>query len=329
MKTFLFLSLVFWGSLPARAADRVPVDGFAAMVNGQVITAGDVLEATVSQRRQLRQRLTGRELNEALGKAFDEGLDRLIENRLILESFAAMDGKLPEGAVRERMDSILRDRFDNNRAQLLSTLRQVGKSEREWENELRDQVIVQQMTQQFVTRRINVTPRMLRDRYEERAEDFQRPVELHLWAISLRPVPADQLPARRAFLQDLHNELTDGADFAETARRVSQGANAAGGGDQGWLALDGLPAELRDALRDLEPGELSPPVITPTQHYLFKVVDRRGGERKPLGEVQAQLENELRRDQFETLHREWIDGLKRRFPVVRYSLDQEPLQQVR
>lgn len=274
MKSFsLFLGLL---SLCAPLwAQRVSVDGFAATVNGRIITAGDVLEATQPARREVLQRYTGAEREEALLRVHNQGLERLIEHRLILEAFADMDGRLPDGAVRERMDSILRDRFDNNRANLLATLRRAGKSEREWESELRDQVIVQQMTQQFVTRRINITPRMLRERFEKRREEFLTPVELHLLAIALRPVPATELEDRVAFLQSVRGEILEGADFRETARRVSQGSNAAGGGDQGWVNPSTLPPALQEALSTLAPGEISEPVITPTQHFLFKVVEQR------------------------------------------------------
>lgn len=324
MKSFsLFLGLLSM-VLPLWA-QRVAVDGFAATVNGRIITAGDVLEATQSPRREAVRRYSGSEREEALIRIYDQGLERLIENRLVLEAFKDMDGTLPDGAVRERMDTILRERFDNNRANLLATLRRAGKSEREWENELRDQVIIQQMTQQFVTRRIHMTPRMLRERFEERREAFRTPVELHLLVIALRPVPADELEERKAFLQQLREEILDGADFRETARRVSRGSNAAGGGDQGWVNPASLPAALQEALSHLSPGDISEPVITPTQHFLFKVEDKRGGDPKPLSAVQRELESELRREEFDRLHRKWIEGLRRRFPVVRFDTNREAL----
>lgn len=307
-------------------AQTIPIDGLAAIVNGRLITAGDVLESTQTARRDAQRRLTGTALAREQGRIFEAGLQQLIENRLILEAFAAMEGTLPEGAVRERTDAILRERFNNNRAELLSALRAVGKSEREWENELRDQVIVQQMTGQFVTRRLHVTPRMIRGHYEANVERFARPVELHIQAISLRPVPEADLPARREFLENLRDELLDGADFAETARRVSQGANAARGGDMGWVNPSSLPADLREVLETLEPGEISQPLLTATQHFLVKVLERRGGDPKPLADVQPEIEAELRREQFDRIYQEWMQSLRRRFPVVIPRADENVIQ---
>ena len=296
------------------------------MVNGHIITAGDVMEATQSTRQQLRRQYRGRELAEAQAKLYDEGLERLIENRLILEAFHTMGGQLPEGAVRERTESILRERFDNNRRELLNTLRRVGKTEREWENELRDQIIVQQMTATYVTRRINITPRMLRDAYEARKEEFVSPVEMHLRALSLRPVAEDALPERLAFLENLHAELAAGRDFAETVREVSQGPQAADGGDQGWVRISSLPQPIREALLPLTPGAISDPVITPTQHFIFLVKDRRGGEIQPIGAVQARLERELREKEYDRIYQEWMYSLNKQYPVIRFTASQQAIQ---
>lgn len=323
---FMLLHLLFWTISFAGFAQSHAIDGYAAMVDGHIITAGDVLEATQSARQQLRRRYQGRELAEAQARMFDEGLQRLIENRLILSAFTAVEGKLPEGAVRERADNILRERFDNDRGELLRTLRQVGKSEREWENELREQIIIQQMTGQFVTRRIHITPRMIRQRYEEKADEFISPVEMHLRAITLRPVAEADLPERIAFLESLREELLAGRDFAEAAKEISQGAHAERGGDQGWVNLTTLPEALKNALRPLDPGQISEPVITGTQHFLFKVIDRRGGEPKPISAVQPALERELRQREYDRLYEEWIADLKKKFPVIRFSANQETIQ---
>lgn len=308
------------------SAQTLPIDGFAASVNGRIITAGDVLEATQAARRDAQRRFSGQELARQQARIFESGLEQLIEQRLILEAFEAGGGTLPDGAVRDRANTVLRERFQNNRTEFLSALRLIGKSEREWENEIREQIILQQMTQQFVTRRLHVTPRMLQERYEANPERFTRPVEARVQAISLRPVPEADLPARRELLQDLRNQILDGADFGELARQHSQGSHADRGGDMGWMNPASLPEMLRNAITALEPGEISEPLITPTQHFLLKVLERRGGDIQPLAEVQADLESELRREQFDEIHEEWIESLRRRFPVVRFRPDDATIQ---
>ncbi|MCC5844765.1 MAG: peptidyl-prolyl cis-trans isomerase [Verrucomicrobia bacterium] len=307
-------------------AQTIAIDGFAAMVNGVIITAGDVLEFTAAQRREARRRYSGRQLTEEQARIFDEGLDRLVENRLILESYKALGAQLPEGAVRERTDTILRERFNNDRNQLLAALRAAGTTEREWRNELRDQVIVQQLTQQFVTRRIQVTPSMVKARFEADPGRFKTPVEVRLQVLALRPVSDEQLDERIEFLSRLHRELKDGADFSEIIIEHSQGPNAQRGGDQGWMRVEALPSALREAVAELEPGRISEPLFTPTQHFIIKLTDRRGGERQTLAQAQPTLEAELRREQFDTVYAEWIASLRRQFPVTYFTPQESTIQ---
>lgn len=307
-------------------AQTIAVDGFAAIVNGSVITAGDVLELTAPQRREARRRFSGRQLVEEQARLFDEGLERLVEQRLILESYRVLGAQLPEGAVRERADTILRERFNNDRAELLSALRAAGTTEREWRGEIRDQVIAQQLTQQFVTRRIQVTPRMLKQRFDADPARFVNPVEVRLQVLALRPVSDDELDERVAFMSGLHRELQAGGDFTAMILEHSQGPNARAGGQQGWVRKETLPEVLRGALALMEVGDVSEPLFAPTQHFILKLTGRRGGDRQTLAQAQPVLEAELRREEFDRLHAEWIADLRRQFPVTYFTPQESTIQ---
>ena len=324
MKCFTLILLLLLA--PGLGAQTIAIDGFAAMVNGVIITAGDVLEFTSAQRREARRRYSGRQLTEQQARLFDEGLERLIENRLILESFKALGAQLPEGAVRERTDTILRERFNNDRNQLLAALRAAGTTEREWRNEIREQVIVQQLTQQFVTRRIQITPSRVKERFNADPDRFKSPVEVRLQVLALRPVSDEELDERIEFLTRLHRELKEGADFTALIAEHSQGPHAQRGGDQGWLRIETLPTVLREAVDTLQPGGISEPLFTPTQHFILKLTDRRGGTRQSLAEAQPVLEAELRREQFDELYAEWIATLRRQFPVTYFTPQESTIQ---
>jgi parvulin-like peptidyl-prolyl isomerase len=297
-----------------------PVDGFAAIVNGRVITVGDVIDSIRAPLEQLRRRnLSPREAAEAQRKLFDEGLERLIDQHLMVAKFTKLEASLPPGALRERTENILRERFNNNRAELLNTLRQVGKSEKEWEDELRDQIIVQSMTQQFVSRFIHVTPAELRSAFEARGDELKRPVELKLRSIAFRPATADEEAARKTLMTDVLTRVREGADFAETAREFSEGPTAEKGGDEGWVKPETLPAVLRDVLLTRSAGEITDLIPTPTQFYIFWIEDRRGGDTMSFAEAQPILETDLRRVQFDQRKSVFMESLRREFPVFRFD----------
>lgn len=328
MNRYPFLSCIFLLALALQARpqgpsrdEAQPVDGFAATVAGRIVTVGDVIDSIRPALRQLNQRHSGAELVREQTKLFETGLDRLIERKLMLAHFEKMEAQLPPGTVRERTETILRERFDNDRAKLLSVLRQVGKSEQEWENEIRDQIIGQSMISQFVSQQVNVSPREIREAYERRKGELAKDVELKLRAIAFRPASGDGAEAKQQKIEKVRRRLQRGDDFADVAREVSEGPGASQGGDQGWVELDRLPEPLSSALADRREGDITELIETPVQSYFFLVEERRGGDVMPLAEAQPLLESEIRQEKYDRIYENWISGLRNDFPVKRFNPD--------
>ncbi len=81
----------------------------------------------------------------------------------------------------------------------------------------------------------------------------------------------------RAKADDLEKKLKAGSDFATLARTESDNqASAANGGDLGVVNASDprLPASIKTALANLQPGQISDPVRIPNGFYIFKVVSR-------------------------------------------------------
>jgi parvulin-like peptidyl-prolyl isomerase len=310
--------------LPAQAAKRgQPVDGFAAEVDGRIITVRDVIEETRQEMNDIAQQHQGdaQALARKQEAVFLDGLSRLVERKLMLAKFEKMGAQLPGGTVRDRKESILRDRFDNDRNQLLQILRRMGMTEEQWEQQLRESIIEQSMLQEFVRGKIQITPAEIREAYAQRGEELQSDVELKIRAIAFRPPRPDQEEERRRSIEEVERLLREGADFASVARQYSEGPNAHKGGDQGWVKPDSLPKPIRDALQQVDVGEITERVDLPSQTYFFLVENRRGGEQLPLSEAQAGIENELRSRKYDRLYREFVDSLRAEFPVYQYNPD--------
>jgi parvulin-like peptidyl-prolyl isomerase len=76
-----------------------------------------------------------------------------------------------------------------------------------------------------------------------------------------------------AWLQTIREQAIDGADFAQLARDQGEGAEAAGGGDIGWVAAGQLSALKEAPVFSTPIGEITPVVtIADEGIYLFKVL---------------------------------------------------------
>jgi peptidyl-prolyl cis-trans isomerase SurA len=84
-----------------------------------------------------------------------------------------------------------------------------------------------------------------------------------------------QIQAAQLKADDIHQRLMDGLDFASAAISYSESQEALEGGLLGWRDLNTVPAFFADAIRDLQPGNITAPVRSPIGFHIIKVNDFR------------------------------------------------------
>lgn len=77
--------------------------------------------------------------------------------------------------------------------------------------------------------------------------------------------------------QQLVTQIQQGAPFAAVARQFSSAPTAANGGDAGWMSEMQLPDEVRQAVDQLGPGQLSRPIAVKDGVYIIMVRDKHAG----------------------------------------------------
>lgn len=328
MKRLILISLCLYLGAPLTAihgAESIPVDGFAARVNQQVITVGEVMSALQPIEQQLRTRYTGRELGERLEEAYERILNALIENALILEEFKQKEGQIPAQLVDEHIQGIVAENFDGDRGAFLSQLSAEGISMEEWRQDVRDRLAVMLLRREEVTPHVVISPRQVRQAYERRIEEFTDAGGTRVRMIMISrddPEPGSD-PVQLA--KGVREDAAAGADFEELARAYSQDSRAERGGDWGWIDPEMLRPELAQAAKALEPGEVSEVIETEEALYIVHVEDRRPASVTPFSEVYDQLAQALRQAEEQRIYSAWIDRLKERFHVHIYPLPQSEL----
>lgn len=89
-----------------------------------------------------------------------------------------------------------------------------------------------------------------------------------------RDTDADRA-ARREKLEGIRRRALAGEDFAELARRYSEGPSAASGGDLGYFARRDMVPAFAEVAFSLEPGTISDIVETPFGLHLIRVEDHK------------------------------------------------------
>jgi peptidyl-prolyl cis-trans isomerase SurA len=79
----------------------------------------------------------------------------------------------------------------------------------------------------------------------------------------------------RSNAQRVFSALQQGGSFVGYARQFSEASTAAVGGDLGWVRPEQLPDPLAQALRQMRPGQVSPPIKLQSGYSIIAVQDIR------------------------------------------------------
>lgn len=98
-------------------------------------------------------------------------------------------------------------------------------------------------------------------------------------------------------IESLKQELEQGADFADLAKKHSQdSASAEEGGDLGWVTLGEMVKPFEQALFGMDKGSVSEIVVTQFGYHLIKLDDTRSETIEPLEIKRYGFEEELKAD---------------------------------
>ena len=110
-------------------------------------------------------------------------------------------------------------------------------------------------------------------------------------------------------LCEVRQQLVDGADFIEVARKHSD--KPAEEIDLGYFKRGELMDEFEIVTFSMKEREVSPVFTTPHGFHLAKVTDRKHGESKPFESVRADIETELSAQRQDARLQELVDELKK------------------
>ena len=311
----IVLSILAWTCATARA-ESMTVDRYAAMVNNRLITVAEVIAMVRPVEQQLRDTYKGQELKERIDDLYKKGTDSLIERALILEEFAKQGGNIPDQAVDDHINEIIREKFNNNRTEFLKALAEERLTIDEWREETKERMIVTYFRRREVNDKVFVSPSAVRKTYEADIEKYRLPETVQVRMIILHKGTNDvDQAAKVQEAKRIRERLLAGEDFATLAKNVSEGSKATQGGDMGWIEPSSLRKELYDVVSGLAAGQLSEVVDTGDELYILRLEGRKEASVVPFEQVAKEIEDELKKQENERLYTAWIARLKKKYYV--------------
>ncbi len=128
--------------------------------------------------------------------------------------------------------------------------------------------------------------------YEYNIDKYSEPKKVKARHILFRleeKAPEDKEKEVREKAESVLRDAREGKDFAELARKYSEGPTKSKGGDLGYFSSGQMVETFEDAAFKLNIGEISDLVRTPFGYHIIKVEDVKEAREKTLDEVRDQI----------------------------------------
>lgn len=274
----LALLLTIGAMLPAHAAAPQPLDHIVAVVNDEVITRQELNKRYNEVLTSLSRQSTPLPPRDMLQKQL---LERMV-TELTLQQHARNTGIRVDPTQVERALQRIAAQNKMDVAGLQAALASQGQSIDTMRNTIRKEILIARARERDVDNRVSVTDAEIEGYLQTQV---QQGVETefnfaHILITLPENASPEQIQARRVRAEDVLSQLEKGADFAQLSASYSDAPNALQGGDFGWRASGKLPELFVDALKSMQPGQISPLLKSSNGFHILKLSDKRGLDAK-------------------------------------------------
>lgn len=268
--------LVFVGHSQAKIVERV-----VARINDEIITLTELKKAY-------------RELKSALPKgermpSKRELLERMIENRLLLQEAKRQRIKVSQGEVQENIERV-KSTFLSEKAFELA-LEKEGVKIEDLKKRYEEELMIKKLIDREVKPEIEVSKKEIREYYERNKRRFREEERVKIRHILFE----DYSQAEKAL-----KRIKSGIDFKTVAKRAYLGSFKRGQ----------LDRKIEEVAFSLEKGEISSIIKTGAGYHIVKLEKKEEARLKKLSEVKEMIRNILSSQRMERKLKEYLKKLK-------------------
>ncbi len=278
-KTFLFLiflTLLFTTYSQAEIVERV-----VARINNEIITLTELEEAY----QQLKSALPEGERMPSKR----ELLERMVENKLLLQETKREGIKVSEGEVQENIERV-KSTFLSEKA-FEMVLENEGIKIEDLKKRYEEELMIKKLIDREVKPEVEVTKKEIRDYYEKNKGRFRE---------------EERVEIRHVLFEDysqgieVWKKIKSGIDFEEVAKGAYPGSFKRGQ----------LDRRIEEVAFNLKEGEISQIIKTESGYHIIKLEKKEEARVKELSEVKEVIRNFLSSQKMEKRIEEYLEELK-------------------
>jgi peptidyl-prolyl cis-trans isomerase C len=300
---------------PISAEEKKSSADKVAVVNGDVITRGDLDRAVDFGKRQAMQK--GQPLSaEQLAALEKDALDKLIGIQILFQASKKAGNKVDEKQVDAKFAEF-RKRFPTEEA-FKKAMGEWHVTEADMKTELKKGMVTEAFVVKNFVDKTTVPEEKVKAYYDANPQFFKQPAKVKASHILIKVKPdaseADKAEAMKK-IKKVQEQLKKGDDFAKVAKASSEGPSAAKGGDLGYFGKGQMVGAFEETAFALEPGKVSDVVKTPFGYHLIKVVDKKPETTIPFEAVKPRIEQYLKQEEVQKEVKKYIDNQRKEAKV--------------
>jgi peptidyl-prolyl cis-trans isomerase SurA len=266
---------------------RTTVEGIAAVVNDEPISRLDlehrlrftILTAGLSDTAETRRRL------------IPDAIQSLIDERLKIQEAKRIGIKAEKGEI-ESILARMESQANMPPGGMKDYLNRVGIAIDTLTNRIESDVLWRQIVNRRYRRGIRISDEEIDEHLARIRANAGKPQSLAAEIFIAVDDPTKEREAA-ALAARLIDQIRGGVPFRAIAQNFSHSPSAAQGGDLGWVSAGQLEQAADQALAQLQPGQITPPVRGENGYYILLLRERRAGSALPEAEPMLTLHQVL------------------------------------
>lgn len=269
-------------------------DKIIAVVNNEVITQKDLNDFINFMGMQLSREYKGRDLENKIESMKKDLLDKLIEDRIILQEAKKNNIAVDESRIKARINEI-KKRYATDQ-EFQNDLGGQGMSQADLEKKIREQFLMYNIIEQKIRSKIIVRPDEVTSFYNENKKELVTPEEKELDAITL-----ENLDQATSFSYNLKR----GERLDDLAMRYPITINKLN-----YNEGVELRKEIESTVKNLAITEVSGPVKLDDKYCVFRLNTIIPPKQLSLSEAQEKIHEFLFNSKMQEELAKWLDELK-------------------
>ncbi|MCI0350801.1 MAG: peptidylprolyl isomerase [Acidobacteriales bacterium] len=323
MKKLIPVILLVFGAIAV--ADTV-IEEIVARVNSDIITRSELQRGREQFLAELRERY-GAQANEKIAEKEKDALRDLIDQQLLIQKGKDL-GITADTEVIKRLDDMRKQMNLESMEDLEKAAQEQGVSFEDFKENLRNQIITQQVIGREVGSKIQITQKEAEEFYEKHKAELERPEQVRLSEILVSTTPKqqpaaegqpantppapseDDIAAAQQKADELLASIRQGSSFEDVAKKLSDGPTAAQGGELGYFKRGTLAKELEDKTFSMKTGEVSDVIRTKQGFIILKVTEHQQAGIPPYKEVEPRVQEAIYMRKLEPALRSYLTRLR-------------------